>query len=230
MILALLAGCQPTASGSVVSDGGPVAGAVVRAVSGPALDAVTDPAGHFEVRVDAGPRTVRVTHPDYLPAEAEVVVEGRGRVELPVVRVVEIPITPGVHLLLGDHFEALPPAHLTRRGTAAAGFQWCVDKAGPAALVVPAGTLRVLDNHAADWRVFRLDGEGCAYRLAPTPGGFFDQQAERVEVRRVEAHGPGRDWLELDLPAGEYLVADWFEGGFVPEPEDGWRGSWLSAR
>lgn len=219
---------MPTASGTVVSAAGPVPGAVVRAISGPALDAVSDPAGHFEVRVETGTRTLRVTHPDYLPAEVEVVVEGRGRVELPPLSVVGIPVSPGPHLLLGDHFEVPTLAVVVRLGTAAEGFRWCVDRPGSTPLVVPVGPLRVLDNHAADWRIFKLDGDGCGYVLRPTPGGFFDQVAERVEVKRVEAYGPGRDWLEIDLPAGEYLVADWFEGGLVPEG-DGWRGSWVRA-
>ncbi len=228
MLFVLLAGCLPTASGSVVSAEGPVSGAVLRAVSGPALDAVSDASGRFTVRVEPGTRTVRITHPDYLPAEVEWAVDGRGEVALSPVSVVGIPVAPGPHLLMGDHFETLPRASVVRRGTVAQGFQWCVDRAGSAALSVPAGTLRVLDNHAADWRIFTLDAEGCGYSLKPTPGGFYDQQSQRVEVRRVEAHGPGRDWLQVDLPAGEYLVADWYESGFVPDG-DGWRGSWVKA-
>lgn len=226
--LPLLVGCAPTVTGSVTSDRGAVAGAVVRSVEGPALDAVTGGDGVFTVRVEPGTRRVRVTHPDVLPAEVDLVVEGHGEVRVPPIDVVRIPLEPGVHLLLGDHFSALAPGPLARRGSTTEGWRWCVDAAAGAPIAVPAGRLRLLDNHEADWRLFRLDADGCAYTLSPTPGGFFDKKADRVDVNRVEAYAPGRDWLEVELNPGDYLVADWFQNGFVPEGE-GWRGSWLRA-
>lgn len=226
MILALALACTPTVVGTVGSDGGPVPGAVVHATSGPPLDAVTDDQGGFRARVEPGPRRLEVTHPAYLPVQVDVDVQGHGEVLLPTVQLVAVPTEPGVHLRVGDGFVRPAPAPMVRRGDAATGWRWCLGEGTPTA--VPAGALRVLDNHEADWRVLRVGADGCVYQLQPTPGGFFNEVADRVEARRDTPFAPGRDWLELELTAGDYVIAEWFAGGFVPEGE-GWRAGWVRA-
>lgn len=226
MTLLLLLACTPTVVGSVVSSGSPVAGAVVEAVSGPDVDAVTDARGGFRARVEGGSRRIAVSHPAHLTTELDVVVDGHGEVVLPPIELVAVPTAPGVHLRVGSGFVSPTAAPLERRGDAATGYRWCLGEGTPTR--VPAGSLRLLDNHVADWRVLRADADGCVYRLEPTPGGFFNEVAQRVEARRDTPFAPGRDWLEIELVAGDYVWAEWFAGGFVPEGA-GWRAGWVRA-
>ena len=106
-----------------------------------------------------------------------------------------------------------------------------MDPAGGAPLVVPAGPVRLLDIHAVDWRVYRLDADGCAYRMTPGGGSHWTWAADRLEVGPTTERGPGRGWVTLDLPPGEYAIVEWYAGFLVRAPSgaERWSGSWLRA-
>lgn len=220
-----LAGCGTIVSGEVRDGAGaPVAGAVLHSDGTPACDAVTDEAGRYRTPCAPGSYRVQVTHPGHLPAELPLEVAGRGEVAVAPLVIEAIPLTPGVHILAGAAFVAPEPAPLRRLGSDAEGWRWCAEGAPTA--TVPAGAVRALDNHVADWRLFRLDADGCAYRLSRAAGDYWEYQADRLEVARVEPLAPGRDWLSVELTPGTYVVADWLASGFVPEGE-GWRAGWF---
>lgn len=229
----LLAGCSTTVVGTVVDKAGkPVAGATVHADGQPPCDAVTDAEGRFKARCPAGERSFTVSHPGALPRSEARTVEGTGEVALAPFQLSTIPLDPGVFVLLGQAYVPLPPGPLRRLGDEKSGWRWCFDTRKGAPLDVPAGDLSLLDNHVADWRVLKLDAEGCAYRLSPGSGDYWTDTVERVEVVREAPLAEGRDRLKLTLAAGDYAVVDWFATGLVPAgpPEGDWRGSWLRAK
>lgn len=214
-----LSGCATVVSGVVTdADGLPVSGATVHAEAEPPCDAVTDVEGRFQTRCPAGPRVFEVRHPALLPAEHALTVEGRGDVPLPPLVSVRVPTAGGVWVLVGGRFVAPPGVGLARKGDDTAGYSWCLP-GEPAPAELPAGVTRMLDNHVTEWRLLRADAEGCVYRLKPTPGGFWEYQSDVVELTRLEPFAPGRDWLTAELTAGDYLLADWVDGGFVPETD-----------
>lgn len=228
-----LTGCSTTVVGSVVDEAGrPVAGATVHADGAPPCDAVTDAEGRFRARCPAGEHPFTVSHPGALPLTEARVIEGRGEVSTAPFTLSTIPLDPGVFVLLGGRYVPLPPGPLRRTGDDKAGFRWCFDPQKGAPLEVPAGELSLLDNHVADWRVFKLDAEGCAYRLAPGSGDYWSDTVEKVEVSREAPLAEGRDRLTLTLAAGDYAVVDWFATGLVPvgPPDGDWRGSWVRAK
>lgn len=220
----VLAGCSTVATGEVRdATGAPVAGAVVHADGTPGCDAVTDAEGRWRTHCPAGDYTFTVSHPAHLSATVPATVAGP---DAPVKLVVHaIPTEGGVHLLAGDRFVTPGPAPLTRQGSESDGWRWCVT--GEPDARVPAGVIRALDNHVAEWRLFRVDTEGCAYRLARSAGDYWEYEADSPPIARLAPLAEGRDWLEIELTPGRYVVADWLADGFVPDG-DGVRARWFA--
>lgn len=227
-MVALLAGCRPEVVGSVRSEAGPIAGAVLRAQGEPPCEAVTGPDGAFHARCPAGDRTFEVTHPDHRGRELRLELPSMGTLRVPPVELARVPTEAGLYLDLGQRFEALTLAPFYRAGSDAEGWRWCVhgDEAEPHA--APPGVVTVLDQLGADWRLFRLDPDGCAYRLTPTASGYWSWAATPLEVTRAAGPAAGRDLARVELSAGDYVLAEWFAGALVPEAQgDRWRAWWI---
>jgi hypothetical protein len=224
--------CEATVGGAVTGgEGEPVVGAELHAEGlETGCDAVTGSDGRFRTRCKPGSWTFAVSHPDYLPREWSVTVE-RGEHDVGSVSLVRIPVEGGLYVLLDGRFQPLGGGALKRTAQDGVEQRWCVDPAGTP-LTVPAGKVRLLDNHVAEWRVFRLDAEGCAYRMKPGAGDHWSFTADRVEPVAGEPLGEGRVWTTLDLPPGDYVVAEWFAGFFVRDDPaaDTWRGAWVRAK
>lgn len=235
----LLLGCDATLSGEVRgSDGAPVEGAVLLA---PGADrdcrAVTGSNGRFNVRC-GGPAlfgdtaeswAFAVHHPDYIDRDWSVP-RARGEVDAGSLELERIPLADGLHLYDGAHFVALPPAAFARVTDGAGPQRWCVGEGAP--IEAAAGRVRLLDNHVADWKVFRVDVESCAYRMQRGMGPNWSYTADEVAVAETAPISEGRAWVTLDLAPGDYVIADWYAGFFVREAVDGdrWRASWLRVR
>lgn len=229
-----LAACQSTLVGSVRgTDGAPVKGATLHA-PGPIgerdCDAVSDAQGRFRVRCARGTWTFTVSHPGYLPRAWTVEAEA-GEVDVGAVDLLRVPTEPGLHLARPDGFVALPPAPLRRTIVEGKEHRFCVARDAAVPVEVPAGRVRLLDNHVAEWRVYALDAEGCAYRMAKGAGDHWSWKAHRIEPAGEEALAEGRAWIDLDLPPGDYAIAEWYAGFFVRAdvPTDTWRASWVRA-
>lgn len=209
------------------AEGTPVVGATLHADGEPPCDAVTGADGHFRAPCPTGARTFTVRHPALLPSDHPTTVEGHGDVVLPTFVGVRVPTEAGVHALVDGHFSTPPAVGLVRSGDDTSGYSWCLPKQDPPA-ALPAGTLKLLDNHVSEWRLYRMDEKGCVYRLTPTPGGFWEYASDPVPVTRLEPFAPGRDWLTVELTAGDYVLADWMDGGFVPDGDSGkYRAEWI---
>lgn len=229
--LLALAACETTLTGAVLNtDGEHVPGAALHA---PGLegdcDAVTGPDGRFRVRCGRGTWTFSVTHPAHLPATWTVPVTERGDIDVGAARLVRIPVDPGLHLRGADAFVALPPAPLHRAIVDGKEHRFCLDRDAATPVDAPAGKMRLLDNHVADWRVFRLDAEGCAYRLTKGTGDHWAWSADQVEPVAREPLAEGREWVDMELAPGDYVVAEWYAEFFVRADvaTDTWRASWL---
>jgi hypothetical protein len=230
VILWGLVACEPTLTGAVVDDAGaPVAGAsLVDGEGEGACQAVTGADGRFRTQCVAGARRFAVSHPDHLPGDWVVTPSGRGEVDIGRFTLVRVPTARGRWLRMRDGFVGLDGAAL-RRDEEGERQRWCVAGDAPIA-TVPTGRVSVLDASGAETRVYRLDAEGCAYRMQKGGAEHWAWQAERVEgVSR--AISDGRAWLDLELAAGDYAVVDWFAGFLVREDAaaDTWRAAWIRA-
>lgn len=226
LLLLGLVACQPEIVGSV-ADGAdaPVVGATLAAAAGGPCVAVTGPDGRFHARCDREAQDFTLSHPDHLPRAVAVDLPARGTVDLGVLRLAPLPARPGLHRPVGEAWEALPAAPLVRRGSDAEGWRWCVEAGEPP--TVPAGEVELVDVHAADWKLFRVDAEGCIYRMTPTVSGYWHAEGASIPVTLGTPLAPGRDRVSVTLEPGDYVFADWFASGFVAEGDGRWRASWL---
>lgn len=207
--------------------GAPLSGAVL---ASPGCEAVTAADGRFRVACEEGTRSFAVTHPGHLDRTWLVHAEGAGEKDVGAVDVVAIPLGEGLWLAGDGRLDRLPPAPLYR--TASKDEQrWCMDSLAGNPLMVPPGRVRLLDNHTVDWRVYTLDAEGCAYRMARAGSETWTFAANRIAAITLRPRGPGRDWADLDLPAGDYAIVEWYAGFMVrgedPKNNGAWRGHWL---
>lgn len=206
--LAALVGCAHPLEGRVVdAAGAPVVGA--RVVGGN-CEAVSGVDGAFTTPCELRPTSVEVTHPGYLTASVAV---GDDAVSA---RLTALPTAPGVYLQGADAFVVPVSAPLTRTGSDAAGWSWCVASGGAAAPAV-SGPVRMLDVHDVDWRLFPVDADGCVYRLKPTSGGWWTSPSTAVAVTKASELAAGRTWLTADLKPGDYALVEWYGGAPVPD-------------
>jgi len=203
-----------------------VPGAVLRS---PGCEAVTDAAGRFTVDCPKGTRTFQVTHPDHLDRTWLVTPPGSfGDQDVGSAELVAVPLGGGLYVAGDGTLDLLRDAPLLRAATATEQ-RWCMDGTQGDPVDVPTGKLRLLDNHAVDWRLYTLDAEGCAYRMTRANSEVWTFAAERVPVGEGTPRGPGRSWIDLDLEPGDYAIVEWYEGFLVRDDGDRYRGHWLRA-
>ena len=205
--------------------GGPVPGATL--VS-PGCEAVTDAGGRFRVACEKGTRSFTVRHPDHLDRTWLVRPEGTlGDQDVGAVEIVAVPLGEGLWLAGDGTLARLPAAPLVRSAAGATEQRWCMDATLGEPVSVPKAQVRLLDNRTVDWRLYALDADGCAYRMARVGGENWTFEAERVAVGEGTPRGPGRSWVELDLEPGDYAIVEWYEGFLVRDAGERFRGHWL---
>ncbi len=213
MVLPFLLGCDVELRGQVVEpSGAPIAGASLIATEG-SCSAVTDAAGTFVTRCIRTDYNFIVSHPSH--AAGAVHIDASGALAPPpaVASLVPWPVEPGLYLEPG--YTPLASVELVRR-VAPTEQRFCL----PDGLVLPITSVEphVFDVHATEWRVFAVDAEGCALRLAVEPGGrFWSPRTARIEPTAVTQLAPGRARATFALPAGRYVVVPWFDGFLVPK-------------
>lgn len=198
-------------------------------LASPGCEAVTDGTGRFRVACEKGTRTFQVSHPEHLERTWLVTPAGAlGDQDVGTVELAPVPLGGGLWLAGDGSLDPLPAGPLERTATADEQ-RWCMDASAGAPVEVPTGKVRLLDNRVVDWRLYKLDADGCAYRMTRSGGEHWTWAAERVPVGEGTPRGPGRAWVELDLPPGDYAVVEWYEGFLVREAGTRWRGHWLRA-
>ncbi len=209
MWIVVFVSCTVELSGSVTDlDGAAVGGARLQA---PGCEAVSNAAGAFRVRCERALHRFAVTHPTYAGATLEIDATGLLAPEASRASLRAWPSEPGLYL--EPSYAAVPSPGLVRTATPTEQ-RFCVP-AEAVLPVAPAGTA-LFDVHDVEWRLYRLDEDGCALRLSTRDGGtYWSPTATQVEVTPTPlADGH----LRVPLPAepGRYAAAPWMAGFFVP--------------
>lgn len=204
-----LAGCAVELTGSVTDLAGvPVEGARVQAAG---CEAVSAPDGTFRLHCPRALHRFAVSHPAYAGASMEIDATGLLSPEPETVMLRAWPTEPGLYI--EPNYRPVPAPGLTRTATANEQ-RFCLPE-GAEVGSAPAGTA-LFDVHEVEWRLYRLDAEGCAMRLATRDGGtFWSPTATRVEVAPVEL-AAGHFRVPLPAEPGQYVAVPWMDGFFVP--------------
>lgn len=231
----LTAGCgQMAIDGEVVTvSGDPVTGARVTAI-GTTCTTVVGEDGRFALPCPPGSYKLAITSEGYIQIDEEVEANERKRYDLGKLVMVAIPPSDGLFWFKDNAYVPLAPGLLDRTIATVGGGNrtraYCLDRKISQANEMAAGTHAFFDNHTKGWRPFKLDEEGCAYRDAQDAKARWEvvyKEKPPYEERTLET---GRKIAVIELPPGEYFIADWDQGFFTPaegEGEKRYTGSWI---
>lgn len=226
----LAAGCGGMAIDGVVVDqaGKPVADAAVTALETP-CQTKTDAQGVFSLACTPGTYDLTISQVGHVTTTVkDFDASGRERYDLGRQVLVRIPQEKGLLFFTGGQFQTLEPGLLDRRtgGSGQGQYRYyCLDRDGSKVNTLRAGVHTFYDHDSVGWRAFRLDDDGCAYRMSPNSptswGVDYNEKAD-VELTQIE-----RDLkrAELTLQAGEYFIAHWDQGFFTKAPGEDHRYS-----
>ncbi|GDX79622.1 hypothetical protein LBMAG42_14330 [Deltaproteobacteria bacterium] len=213
MLVLFLLGCDVELRGQVADPGGaPIAGASLVATEG-TCSAVTDAGGSFTTRCVRADYNFVVTHPSH--AAGALHVDATAALPPPAAAVSLVPWPSAPGLYLEPDYTPFARVDLVRR-VAPSEQRYCL----PEGAILPVTSVHphVFDVHATDWRVFAVDAEGCALRVAVDPGGrYWSPRTPRIEAASVAELAPGRVRLTFEVPPGRYVAVPWFEGFLVPK-------------
>jgi hypothetical protein len=218
--------------------GEPIVGAMVTAVGGAQCQDKTDETGQFELVCKPAVYELHIGRNGYIP---EVLTDfdasERKRYDLGTRTLIKIPSKRGLTRFKGNQYVEMTHGHLVRHSAKGPnGYRnYCVGESSESNLL-PAGINPFFDYESDGWKVFRLDEENCAYKMAPDPnrkGKWKVVYADRpeFEVRHLER---GKEIVLMSLPAGRYFIADWGRGFFskakLPNGGEGYLGYVLETR
>lgn len=205
----LLAGCTVELTGNVSDFGGAAVGGA--RLSAPECEAVSAADGSFRVRCDRAVHRFAVSHPAYAGATLEIDATGTFSPEPETIMLRAWPSAPGLYL--EPDYRPVPSPGLART-TTDKEQRFCVPEG--AEFGSAAAGSAMFDVHEVDWRVYRLDAEGCAMRLTNKAGGsVWSPTATRVDTAPSEL-APGHFRVPVPEEPGRYVAVPWMEGFFVP--------------
>jgi len=230
-IIALTA-CSPARiSGTVVDGTGqPISGVSV-SIDGTAVSASTAENGQYALDFTPGDQVIKITHPRYFERIHTIHLSEQKPHTLKPTVLVKKPTEDGLFVLKMDSPIPLGVGSLTRdtqRQGPAKKRRFCLDKDKSKPNALSAGPARFADKNARPWRLFKLDGEGCAYRDArDSQGRWVVEYRERPDLVQQDSED-GIALHDVELDKGEYFIADW-AGFFVAQPDDAARytGRWI---
>jgi len=230
-VLALGSGCADMAIGGQVTDAGgqPLEGVMVTAV-GTICNDQTNAQGQFSLTCEPGSHTLVISKEGYLSGQFEVEAPIRQRYQTEPQSLVKIPGQKGLFLISENIYQPLQDARLRKLETdgVTKTRAFCLDTARSQPDRLPGGVVSLFDNDAPSWKPFRLDAEGCAWRVARNASGHWVQ--EDLDKPSFEHHKLTEQMkiTRLTLSSGDYFIADW-QGYFVAAKDDktSYTGHWL---
>jgi len=221
-----LMGCGSMAiDGTVVDHAGqPVVDATITAV-GTQFQTVSDATGAFSLQCPPGEYDLIISQVGYVGvdfAEPYQALE-RKRYDLGQQVLVKVPDEEGLLLFANAAFTALEPGYLERRSGGFGNGQYrhyCLDRDGSTVNPLSAGTHTFYDHASVGWRAFKLDEQGCAYKMSPngpTSWGIDYNEKATVKTEKLEQN---LSRALVTFEAGEYFIADWDQGFFTKHSKE----------
>lgn len=221
-------GALITALGKVCDDVPGPDGPTRECTNGPFCQVEADESGRFSAVCNPGLYDVNIAAKGYITKTVEDYdASERKRYDLGKQVLVRVPEQKGLLRFDGNSYLEMPLGLLEKRTGGSGNGAWrayCLPLEGTTGLKLPPGVHPFFDNESPSWRAFRLDAEGCAYRMSkvgPTSWGVDYGEKAHTEVKQLEQ---GKDIVLMDLPEGRYFIALWDQGFFKESTLDGKTG------
>ena len=232
LCLSFVIACQPSQiSGTVLDSAGNGVSGVTVSIEGTNSTDVTTADGVYQLDLRAGEVIINVQHPDFFSRIHTIQIDESAPRQLKPTVLVRKPADNGLFVLQDASLLPLRLGSLTRdtqtKGPAKKR-RFCLDRTKSEATPLPVGRARLADKNASPWRLFRLDGDGCAYRDARDSNGrWVVEYRDRPDLVQ-QSRDDGIALHDVQLAKGEYFIADW-AGFFVAEPDNDGRytGRWI---
>jgi hypothetical protein len=233
LFAAALGGCRKMSfEGRVVdADDQGVPGATV-SLGTPKCEAITDASGAFAIPCKPGTYAAKIFKDGYLDdgldlQAPELKVYDAGKRVL-----VRVPDERGFFAFERNAYRKMKPGRLERRSGSSTLETWrayCLAPALSEPNRLTPGSYPFLDHASPGWRAFRLDDDGCAYRMSPTSGGQWGIDYAVAPKYEVAKKSERTSVVTLHLEPGSYFVADWAAGFFTAAVDDPlhYTGYWI---
>lgn len=217
-----LAACGPSITGKVTDRAGnPQPGTIVN-LQTTRHQVSADEDGSFKLPGEQGVYTIAVAQTGFVTEEVEVDLSDGESKDVGTIELIKVPDSKGFKIFVAPDFVDMQQGRAYRSMWGAnyypEGKDTCVDKIFSKANETQAGDGLLFDNDAHDWRIWKLDEWGCAERLVKDieTGRWSEEWAEQAKptVRELSTE---QSVIKMDIPAGEYFIAEWFNGGFVKD-------------
>jgi len=230
-VLALVGCGQMAIDGEIIDvSGAPLVGAQVNLI-GSTCNTQVGEDGHFALPCTPGSYIVVINKPGYIEFKVDLEATEPERYDIGKQTLVAIPESKGLFLFEDNQYKTMEAAYLTRTITNGAqkSRRYCLDREGSTATLLPPGQHTLFDNESPGWRPFLLDADGCAYRDQRNDKARWEvvcKEKPAYEERTLERE---KKVAVIDLPAGDYFIANWDQGFFTTDPADKHRylGFWL---
>lgn len=222
---AALTGCARTELTGTVTDvtGEPMVGAMVTVVGQP-CQTLTDEAGAFTLPCASGTYTVTVGQAAYISETFDdFEATEKQTYDLGEITLIKLPTEKGLLVLKDNSYTTLERGWLVKDQGGKGTDQYrhyCLPEAARTdaspfpANPLPAGNKAFFDNDSDGWRPWRLDDQGCAYRMSPTTDTQWGvDYAEKATIREIPV-AQGQEIVIMTLEPGEYFISDWGNGFF----------------
>ena len=193
----------------------------------------TDAEGRFELVCVPGTYDISIGAMGYISESVDALdANERKRYDLGKRILIRIPEEKGLLLFDGEVYTPMVEGRLERRagGSGMSAYKhYCLPAGGTTVNALRAGSQGFFDNESEGWRPWRLDAEGCAYRMSPktrTQWGVDYQEKAEFQTRAV---APDKKLVVMNLEPGRYFIADWRKGFFTKasDEEGGYTGFYL---
>ena len=179
----------------------------------------TDEQGFFELKCkQKGAVQVAISQTGYVSKSIEWVPSATKQTDLGKVHLIKIPTEQGLFLFDGASYKTMQPGHVQRNVTSGSSVEknYCIARDRSSENRRPAGTIPLFDNEHDGWRIWKLDDEGCAWRMRCKNSRSKCEAVYRERMRGEERQLEDAKRIVLvDLQPGEYFIADWSAGIFV---------------
>ena len=217
LCLAMGIGCSRMSVEGTVLDGAgdPLSGALVALEDSP-CDTRTDPDGHFWLSCAPSQYLLSISLPGHHSETVPMQVPDRIAYTAPALVLLPEAPSDGLWQLDGTAYTPFEQGALQRTATDRKKAYCLAPEDSPSHTLL-GGSLRLLDQRATAWKLFRLDEEGCAQRLVWRTGAWrIDSSNEPVSIEQRLGEG---HLYSFDLEVGEYFLADWGLGRFAQDAE-----------
>ena len=224
VLLPLLVGCGKMAIDGTVQDvaGEPIVGARVTLI-GNQCQTVTDAEGKFALPCLPGVYDLTIGADGFLAHDLRAFdASERKRYDVGVRTLIRMPTEKGLLRFTDNEYVSLERGWIERRKGGSGTDQWkiyCLPEDEAEAAAIPentfaAGNQPFFDNDSGGWRAWKLDEEGCAYRMAPDSTSSWEMTYGVKPEQQEQQLEEDKSIVVLALEPGRYFVADWTTGFF----------------